>query len=408
MAREALVIGGGAREHALVHGLRPYCDRVWAAPGNGGISLEAPLVDARKPEDIIRFFGERRPLVVIGPEAPLADGWADMLRLAGFPVAGPSKEAARLESSKRFAKEVMAASGIPTPAARCAHNENELLSWIQAEQRWPKVIKQSGLAQGKGVSIAGGPEEARTVVESLTGRAAVWHEGVLFEDYLQGFELSVQVVTNGREYQWLPVAQDYKRLTPDPKSPNTGGMGAVAPVLVEPALAQAINQRIFDPLMQYLQRHDLDYRGVLYAGLMISQQGPMVLEFNVRLGDPEAEAIIPIVDVNWYQFWWDLSQGMVPEVPVSGRSAVAVVMVADGYPVSPRTGMPIQLGERIESTVIFHAGTVRRGDQFESGGGRVLAVVGIADTTGEARRKAYHRVSTIVFPHSYYRPDIGQ
>lgn len=408
MERQAVVIGGGAREHALVHGLAPYTERLWATPGNGGMAREAELFEAASPDELIHFFGSHRPLVVIGPEAPLAKGWSDVLRRADFPVVGPSEAASRLESSKRFAKEVMRASRIPTARARTAHRPEELLSWIANEDRWPKVIKQSGLAQGKGVAIAADRADAQAVADVLVAKASVWEDGVLFEDYLAGYELSVQVVTNGRDYQWLPVAKDYKRLTPDPQSPNTGGMGATAPVMVESGLVSRINRQVFDPLMEYLQREQLDYRGVLYAGLMVTHDGPMVLEFNVRLGDPETEVIVPILDVDWYRFWWDVSQGVVPHIPAPTKTAVAVVMAAEGYPGTPRTGMPIDLGTEGDATIVFHAGTQVRGHQYESRGGRVLAVVGAAETLDGARRTVYERLSRVGFPHSYYRPDIGQ
>ncbi len=408
MDRKVLVIGSGAREHALVHALRTSEARVWASPGNGGISEEAEIVDAGSWQEIRDRFADTRPLVVIGPEVPLAEGWSDGLREAGIPVVGPSQAAARLESSKRMAKEIMQRYHIPAARSRTAHSPQELAEWIRQESRWPKVFKQSRLAAGKGVVVVPNQQAAKTLLTRWAGLDAVWQDGVLYEDFLEGTELSVQVVTNGRDYRWLPVAQDYKRLTPDPESPNTGGMGAVAPALHLPVgMTETINRQVFDPIMQFLQDERLTYRGVLYAGLMMTADGPYVLEYNVRLGDPETEAIVPVLDLDWVEFWSQVAAGEVPSIPEPSRSAVAVVMAAHGYPDSPKTGMPIHLGSAQSNTLVFHAGTRRNEDDWESQGGRVLTVVGLGSTIDEARSHAYERIRHIDFPDSYYREDIG-
>ncbi len=407
MDREALVIGGGAREHVLVWGLKKSGARVYATPGNAGIGEDAEIFPAQSPEDVRNVFGERRPLVVIGPEAFLAAGWADALRAQGFPVVGPSARAAQLESSKRRAKEVMRQYGIPTADSQVAYRPEELIEWIRTNQEWPKVMKKSGLAQGKGVVIVHNPKEAEATLREWT-EPEVWTDGVLFEEYLEGYELSCQVVTNGRQYAWLPMSRDYKRLTPDPSSPNTGGMGAVAPVPIEESAKEDIARRVLDPLMTYLTEEDFLYRGVLYAGLMMTSRGPKVLEFNVRLGDPESQVVLPLLDVDWWEFWHEVSQGTIPDIPESHGAAVAVVMAAQGYPKAPKRGMPIVLGPDLPDTYVFHAGTEARGHHFESQGGRVLTITGRADTMDEARAKAYARIRTIDFPESYVRGDIGE
>lgn len=408
MNREVLVIGSGAREHALVHALKASEARVWSSPGNGGISDEAEIVEARSWQDIRDRFGDARPLVVIGPEVPLAEGWSDGLREAGFSVVGPSQAAARLESSKRAAKEMMQRYHIPAAHSRTAHSPQELSEWIRQESHWPKVLKQSGLAAGKGVAVVPHREAAEDVLRRWSG-LHVWEEGVLFEDFLEGMELSVQVVTNGRDYQWLPVSRDYKRLTPDPKSPNTGGMGAMAPaVQLSDGMRDRIDRQVFDPVMQFLADERLTYRGILYAGLMMTVDGPYVLEYNVRLGDPETQAVLPVLDLDWVDFWSQVAAGEVPVIPEPSRSAVAVVIAAQGYPENPKTGLPIHLGSPQADTLVFHAGTRRKRDHWQSHGGRVLTVVGLGQTLDDARSRAYARVRSIDFPESYYREDIGQ
>ncbi|MCY0878643.1 MAG: phosphoribosylamine--glycine ligase [Firmicutes bacterium] len=406
--RDVLVIGSGAREHALVAGLVASGARVWACPGNGGMAQEATLVPATSVRDIIDYFGDRRPLVVIGPEAPLAAGWADVLREAGFAVVGPSRAAAELESQKRVAKAVMARYSIPTAEARVTFSAEELAAWIRQESRWPHVMKQSGLAQGKGVRVVQGPDDAWATWEEWRHQTHIWRDGVLWEEYLAGYEVSVQVVTNGREYAWLPVAQDYKRLSPDEASPNTGGMGAVAPIAaVDDALRATINRRIIDPVMQYLSDEQLVYRGVLYAGLMITREGPFVLEFNVRLGDPETQAVLPLVAVNWVDFWAAVSQGERVQVPQPQGASVGVVMASPGYPDNPRIGLGLSLGEDLPETFVFHAATRWQDGRWATTGGRVLTVVGLGPTVSDARERAYRRVRNIDFPEGYYRPDIG-
>jgi phosphoribosylamine--glycine ligase len=407
MDREVVVIGSGAREHALAQGLKKSGTSVWAVPGNAGVNEWASTFSADTPHAVIRFFGARRPLVVIGPEAPLADGWADVLRSAGFLVVGPSAAAARLESSKRLAKAVMGQYGIPTARARTAFTASEMAGWLDAEQHWPKVIKQSGLAQGKGVRVVTNPEDARAVLQEWESAPHIWTDGVLWEDHVEGYEVSAQVITNGREYRWLPLAQDYKRLTPDPKSPNTGGMGAKAPVYIDDGTKDMINRQIWDPVMDYFRDSVLDYRGVLYAGLMMTRDGPVVLEFNVRLGDPETQVIVPILDVDWYEFWLKVSQGELPDVPAVERAAVGVVMAAPGYPDNPQTGLPFRLGDDLASTIVYHGASVKTETGWESRGGRVLTVVGLGSSLTAARQRAYARVRNIDFPHAYCRDDIG-
>ncbi|MCY0881803.1 MAG: phosphoribosylamine--glycine ligase, partial [Firmicutes bacterium] len=306
LKQDVLVIGSGAREHALVWGLKnsPQVGTIYAAPGNAGIAAVATCVPVHTKEEIIDFVTAHPMLVVIGPEAPLADGLADALRARGILVMGPGRLGAQLESSKAFAKDVMTTLDIPTARAVTAFSYEDLLQLIGQETRWPHVMKQSRLAAGKGVAVVHSAAQAQELASYWKSDDDLFVQGVLWEDYLEGREVSIQVLTNGKEYVWLPSAQDHKRLTADPDSPNTGGMGAYAPVPgISAADQEQINREVFDPLMQYFQDEKVDYRGVLYAGLMMTSQGPFVLEFNVRLGDPEAESVIPLLDVDWFSVW---------------------------------------------------------------------------------------------------------
>lgn len=403
---KAIVVGAGAREHALMWGLHASGAEVFGVGGNAGMASLGPLFEASS-LDWVKSFGAERPLVVIGPEAPLASGWADNLRALGFPVVGPSQRGARLESSKRYAKEVMVEAGIPTAGSRLARTSQELRVLIEGETRWPHVMKQSGLAGGKGVVVVKNLEDAVRVWQAWDGREEVFADGVLWEDFVAGEEVSVHVVTNGASYRWLPVSQDYKRLSAHPGSPNTGGMGAVAPVYgVDEMTRQAIDQKILQPLMRYLTTHGIDYRGILYVGLMLTDEGPYVLEFNVRLGDPETEVLVPILDLNWYEWWWQVSQGEVPEVPGASSAAVAVVMAAAGYPGDVQLGEAIYISPEPEALIFFGATREVEG-QWVVAGGRVLTVVGRGPTEELARARAYRQVAKVEFPNAQWRTDIA-
>lgn len=404
---EVVVIGSGAREHALVWGLAksPHVTKIWAWPGNPGMDGMAERVD-----DLGAIARGRRLLVVVGPEAPLAEGLADQLRQAGHWVVGPGAEGARLEASKRWAKTVMERLGIPTASAQVVHSADELDAAIKAEAVWPHVMKQSRLAAGKGVVVAPGPEVAHAVAREWARDPDIWRDGVLWEECLTGREVSLHIVTNGREYRWLPLTRDHKRLTAAPDSPNTGGMGAFGPVEeLDAAAVTTINHTILDPLMEDLTRRHIDYRGVLYVGLMMTAHGPKVLEFNVRLGDPEAEVLMPMLDVDWYEVWMAVAQGQLPTLSGPVSPAVAVVMAAPGYPGMPEVGIPLTIPLAIpEDTLIFHGATRwQTPGSLVSAGGRVLTVVGRGPTVGDARRQAYQAVEAIGFPGCQVREDIA-
>lgn len=407
----ALVVGKGAREHAIVLGLveSGRFEQVYAAPGNPGISQLAQCVPWQNTLEIVAWT-QTMPtlLVVIGPENPLAEGLADSLRAQGHWVVGPSQGAARLESSKAFAKSVMERYGIPTPRAERFYTIGELRQAIDTETRWPHVIKQSGLAGGKGVVVVESAEHARSVASAWARQPEVFSQGVLWEDYLVGEEISVHVLTNGQGYVWLPLTRDYKRVSPAPDAPNTGGMGAYGPVTdVSATVRSFIDRRVLEPIMQFLQDDSLLYRGVLYVGLMLTADGPMVLEFNVRMGDPETEVLIPLVDHDWGACWMTLSQGELPIMADQpSRAAVAVVLADSGYPVSIVGSQEILLPPHPQAR-IFHGATSAEGDRLVGQGGRILTVVGTGATIGEARNRAYHTMERIVAENTQYRLDIA-
>ncbi len=410
--RHALVVGQGSREHALVYSLARsgHFEEIYAAPGNPGIADLAECVPYETLADLSHWCGQRAPLlVIIGPEAPLVEGLADILRRQGHWVVGPSQAAAALEGSKAYSKEVMRRYGIPTAKAAMAHSLAELRALIEAEVEWPHVMKQSGLAGGKGVIIVESPTAALEVLESWGTRPELFSDGILWEECLIGEEISVHVLTNGQGYVWLPLTRDYKRLNALPEAPNTGGMGAFGPVLGLGATLRAeINEKILDRVMQFLQDEQLLYRGVLYVGLMLTQRGPQVLEFNVRMGDPETEVIIPMMERDWGNVWLELSQGNLPSLPgEADRAAVAVVLADQRYPNPTPGGQPIRISDSAAG-LIFHGATRLREGVLEGKGGRILTAVGVGPTISEARHQAYATLSNIEAPHTQYRLDVAE
>lgn len=409
--QRALVVGQGSREHALVYSLTKsrHFDHVYAAPGNPGIASLAECIGYQDLSDLIQWCKKQDPLlVVIGPEAPLVAGLADTLRSQGHWVVGPGQAAAALEGSKTYAKEVMRRYNIPTARARMARTPAQLNQWIEAETQWPHVMKQSGLAAGKGVVIVDSKGAALAVAESWAEKPALFSEGILWEECLVGEEISVHVLTNGEQYAWLPLTRDYKRVTAAPEAPNTGGMGAFGPVPgLDPQTKQQINTEVLDRVMQFLQDERLLYRGVLYVGLMLTANGPQVLEFNVRMGDPETEVIVPMVEQDWGEIWLRLAQGELPPMPDQfNKAAVAVVLADERYPNPPTGGQTLHIPQHVEG-LVFQGATRLVDGVLQGNGGRILTVVGVGPNVPEARRQAYRVVSTIDAPGTQYRHDIA-
>ncbi|WP_324669296.1 phosphoribosylamine--glycine ligase [Geochorda subterranea] len=430
----ALVIGSGGREHALAWALERSgrFGRVYVAPGNAGTPDRVPvdLVEPGAARALVDFARDRGVgLVVVGPEAPLAAGLADRLREAGLHVAGPSRGAARIESSKAFAKQLMERAGVPTAPFRLFADPQRALAYVRRLEE-PVVIKADGLAGGKGVVVCDSPRLAAEAVEALMVRRVLGDAGrvVVVERRLTGRELSVMVVTDGERCVALPPARDYKRLLDGDRGPNTGGMGSVAPVDVEAEAGlslEAILERIVHPTLRALAAGGTPFRGVLYAGLMLTEQGPAVLEFNCRPGDPETQAQLPLVDPSRLADALMAAAGVpgygLPDDPrwlwrPSGPTerapghAVCVVLASAGYPERPRTGDVIEQGLRDdETTLVFHAATRLGPDgRLETAGGRVLDVVGLGRDREEARQRAYAAAAAIRFEGMQCRTDIGR
>jgi len=410
-----LIAGGGGREHALGWALSrdSRVRKIYFAPGNAGtLALGGNL--PCKCDDVAalkKWCQEEKPdLVVAGPEAPLCAGLADELEPLGFPVFGPGRSGARLEASKTFTKELLLKAGIPTAASADFADAAQALAYCAA-QDYPLVIKADGLAAGKGVIIAQTPAEAEQAITDIMVKRIFGASGdrVLIEEFLQGQEASIHAVTDGRDYVLMPTAQDHKRIFDNDAGPNTGGMGAYAPApVVTPELLEKIEREVIQPIVRVLREEGIPYKGVLYAGMMLTPQGPKVLEFNCRFGDPETEVLLPLLDTPLLDLLLATVQGRIGSLSFKLKkgSALTVVLAAPGYPEQPVTGGVIT-GLEQAGPMVFHAGTVPQNGQVVTGGGRVLAVTGLGDTLAEARSAAYAQVEGIHFAGCQFRRDIG-
>jgi phosphoribosylamine--glycine ligase len=410
-----LLLGSGGREHALAWKLAqsPLLTRLYAAPGNPGIARHADLVtlDAAVHPAVISFARAHDVgLVVIGPEAPLVDGLADSLRAAGVPVFGPSAAAARLEGSKGFTKDLCAKSGIPTAGFVRVRSRDEADAALIQTFALPIVIKADGLAAGKGVTIAYTRDEADAALDRLFSEPG--GEAVI-EEFLDGEEASLFVVTDGQAYVVFGTAQDHKRVGDGDTGPNTGGMGAYSPARVlTPELEARALREIVEPTLLAMRDAGTPFSGVLYAGLMLTAQGPKLIEYNARFGDPEAEAVLPRFQGDLLKLMLATAEGRLSEIglaPFATDAAVTVVLAAQGYPGTPRSGGLIRGVEAAEATgaLVFQAGTRVDGDALVASGGRVLAVTALGPTVAAAQAAAYHAADLIDFQDGFHRRDIG-
>lgn len=421
-----LVIGRGGREHALAWKLAqsPRVAKIWVAPGNGGTAqsrpgaapiANVPLLESDAVGLVDFAMHERIGLTVVGPEAPLAGGLVDTFWAAGLPCFGPSQAAAEIEASKAFAKAFMTRHHLPTGRYAVFSELSPALAHLRAVD-YPVVIKASGLAAGKGVIVPDSPEEAEEALRQIIAGRVFGAAGdeVLIEERLAGPEVSVLAFCDGRTIIPLPAAQDHKRIFDGDAGPNTGGMGAYAPApLVTPVLLDEVMQTILQPTVDGLRREDRPYVGVLYAGLMLTPTGPQVLEFNCRLGDPETEAILPLLQSDLATIFQACLSGTLDQAEVQWRTGAAATVVAssEGYPGSYPTGREIvglAEAEALDRVVVFHAGTRQtETGQLVTDGGRVLAVTGWGDTLRQALDQAYAGLDRIHFQGMHFRRDIG-
>lgn len=415
-----LVIGNGGREHALVWSIAksPLVKKIYAAPGNAGIKAlaECIAIDSDAIGELVQFAKSHSiDLTVVGPELPLAHGIVDTFQAEGLKIFGPTKAAAQLEASKIFAKQLMAEAGVPTAEFQIFDNVNQAKHYI-VEREPPIVVKADGLAGGKGVLIANSCEEGIKVVNQMIRNGLFGEAGkrVVIEECLTGDELSILLLTDGETIIPLASSQDHKRVYDNDQGPNTGGMGAYSPC---PFVSDDELEKIVDqcarPVIQKLKERGIVYRGLLYVGLMMTTQGPKVLEYNVRFGDPEAEAILPRLKSDLVPVLLQIAEGKLTtrELEWDPRACLTVVMASGGYPGAYKTDFEIKGLDKIHhpETVVFHAGTAEdpKG-RLVTKGGRVLAISSLGRTLKEAHDQAYKAAASISFADGFYRRDIGK
>lgn len=414
-----LLIGGGGREHALCWKLAqsPQVKEIFTFPGNPG-TAQVPKnrnvpFSTTDLQSLLAFAStEGVDLTVVGPEQPLADGVTDLFRERDLHIFGPSKAAAQLEASKQFSKDILAENGIPTAAYETLRSESEALSYLQ-KASYPLVLKADGLAAGKGVSVCQTPKDAKAFVSNVMGKRCFGDAGatVVAEEFLRGEEASFLVIADGTTYVPLVGAQDHKRLLDGEKGPNTGGMGVYSPAPVFDTTTQKMaEEKVVVPLLKAMADRGTPFTGVLYVGLMLTKEGPKVLEFNVRFGDPEAQVILPRLESDLAELLYAAVRGRLKSTSLrwSNNAALGVVVASPGYPTAPKYGAKITgLDEASEDALLFHAGTKQNGNVLETSGGRVMTVTALAPTLQEAAQKAYRAVEKIQYDGKTYRKDIG-
>jgi phosphoribosylamine--glycine ligase len=414
-----LVVGSGGREHALAWKLKqsPAAERIFCAPGNPGTAQlgENVSISATDLTALARFAQQNRiGLTVVGPDDPLAAGIADLFHDRGLRIFGPTKSAARIESSKIFAKQLMRDAGIPTAAANVFSSSEEALRQCE-NLSYPVVIKADGLALGKGVIIAPDRGAARSTIDAMMNRARFGDAGrrIVIEEFLRGSECSLHALVDGTTYRLLATARDHKRVFDRDKGPNTGGMGAVSPANNwNSDLEVQFDREIMQPLLQAFRQQHVQFRGLLFPGLMITGEGSRVLEFNCRFGDPETQTILPRMKSDLLPLLENTMDGKLGDQPIiwDERTAVTVVLASGGYPDKYETGKPIsglKEAAAVEGVQIFHAGTQQTGSMTVTSGGRVLAVTALGENVEAARARAYQAAALIQFENCHYRRDIA-
>lgn len=415
-----LVVGSGGREHALVWGISqsPYRPQIYCAPGNPGIAQLATCVDIPVGDipGLLRFARDNAiDLTVVGPEAPLVAGIVDEFEASGLTIFGPSQRAAEIEGSKAFAKELLTKYHIPTASGLVFDVYEEARNYLH-EVSYPRVVKADGLAAGKGTFICRNLQDGLDALDKIMKQLVFGNAGqrVVIEEYMPGEEASVLALSDGTSLAVLPPAQDHKRIFDNDEGPNTGGMGAYAPApVVDEQMLQRIKKEILEPTIKAMTLEGRPYRGVLYAGLMIGETGPQIVEYNCRFGDPEAQAVLPVIDGDLVEGMLRVARGDLGDFQIewNRKWAVCVVMASGGYPGPYERGKEIYGLDRDfgSNVLIFHAGTAASSDHrhIVTAGGRVLGVTGVADDFRTARELAYGAVKKITFDRAYYRKDIG-
>ncbi len=414
-----LLIGSGGREHAIARSIAasPRLGHLYIAPGNAGTASLGTNV-ALNPLDFVAvsdFVATHQiELVVIGPEAPLAAGLADVLRTAKTPVVGPGTAGSILEASKDWSKGFMQRHGIPT-AGYQSFNQDQLADAqaYVATHTLPVVVKASGLAAGKGVLICESHAEAQKAVADMLTGSSFGESGktIVIEEFLTGIEMSVFVLTDGKSYKVLPEAKDYKRIGEGDTGLNTGGMGAVSPLpFVDEALMQKVEAQIIQPTLKGLKAEDIAFNGFIFLGLMITDGQPNVIEYNVRMGDPETEVVFPRIQSDMVDLLEATAKGTLDTITLTTdpRTCVTVMLVSGGYPGKYEKGKVITGTQEVEDSIVFHAGTKMDGEQLKTNGGRVIAITSFGDNIQEALNTSYQNAETINFEGKYYRKDIGQ
>ena len=417
---KVLVIGSGGREHAIVDALTrsPQVEKIYCAPGNAGIARQAECVSIRETEvERLRDFAAEQGvgLTVVGPEVALAAGVVDCFKAAGLRIFGPTKAAARIESSKEFAKELMAKYGVPTAGFRAFTDYAGALAYVQGRPL-PAVLKYDGLAAGKGVVIAQDLDEARAALHSIMEEKVFGGSGsqVVVEEFLTGKEVSVLAFTDGHVVRPMVSSMDHKRAYDNDEGPNTGGMGTIAPSpYYTPEVAERCMQEIFLPTIEAMNKEGCPFRGCLYFGLILTADGPRVIEYNCRFGDPETQVVLPLLQSDLFSILRAVREERLAAADIAWRdgAAACVVLASGGYPKKYQTGFPItglDADGGCAGAIVYHAGTKWQDGQYRTAGGRVLGVTGLGDTLEEAIRRAYAAAEDIRFENRHYRTDIGR
>jgi len=415
-----LIVGGGGREHALAWKLSQSAEveKIYCAPGNAGIAAVAECVpiEGEDIEKLQEFAREKElHLTVVGPEAPLMEGIVDVFQEKGQLIFGPGKLGARLEGSKAWAKELMHRHGLPTPGFEVFESPQEAYEYLR-NASYPLVVKADGLAAGKGVTVAEDYFQAAGAVKASMEERIFGSAGnmIVIEECIQGEEVSVFALTDGSSYLLFPSAQDHKPVYDGDRGPNTGGMGCYSPApILTPPLQEQVCRAILDPLLDALRMEEIDYRGIIYGGLMVTEEGPQVLEFNVRFGDPEAQVLLPRLETDLFPLLYEAARGNLGAISQprwSGDAAVCVVLASGGYPGSYEKGKEIHGLDQVsgeEKAVIFHAGTALRNGKVITSGGRVLGATAWDPSLQKAVQKAYSLAERISFEDMHYRRDIA-